>query len=73
MGEQPILNYILQEQNLIDARALNKFIRFRYQHFNAEDARLGLVHFNYGPGADKIDHMRDYLAALAVSESKRSK
>jgi hypothetical protein len=72
MGEQPILNFILQSQQLIDACALNKFIRFRYQHFNSSDPATGLVHFNYGPGADKMAHMRDYLAALEA-ESSRSK
>jgi hypothetical protein len=64
MGEQPILNYVLQSLSVIDASALNRFIQFRNQCHGGRE-RLGLMHFNYGPGGNKLDDMNNYFASLS--------
>jgi hypothetical protein len=59
MGEQPILNYVLQGLSLIDADGLNEFIQFRNQCLGTQERR-GLMHFNYSVGGNKIADMREY-------------
>jgi hypothetical protein len=67
-GDQPVASYFLQSQSLIDSRGLNPFIRFKNQDFRTDEAGKGLVHFNYGVGANKLAEMSKYFDFLTLKD-----
>jgi hypothetical protein len=68
-GDQPVASYFLQSQSLIDSRGLNPFIRFKNQDFRTDEAGKGLVHFNYGVGANKLAEMSRYFDFLTLKDN----